>query len=489
MKFNRAWFVVGSVVLGALAGAQVKDTPTKDGAAFQKKIVEAAKVYKQGRLDEALKSFEALYAESPANVDVDAWLGFLYLRTNKADRAVPLLEKAATQRTADLEVLNNLGNAYFETKQYDKALERYAQLTTLSPKMYEPHYNSGNIYLARKDLKKAISEFEKAAALKPEDAYVQNNLGVAFQAEKDQASAAKAFRKASDLLPENRTLARNAGLAIDVTQGSVAASLYLERAYDPKNPDPEVSIALGNAYMAMGKKAEALKVYELVKGPKANTSTYWYNLAVLRAQGGDQPGAESAYVECLKQTPDDLDALNNLGLLQYRRGAYAEAETTFDHLVGLSPQSENAKVNLGAAAAKSGHMDRAVEMWKAVVRAQGSRNDVRLNLANALWDQGDLEGSRYHYLQVLKTDKENAEALNGIGLIHLRGSKLPQAEAAFRSSIQANSHYAAAYNNLAITLERMNRKTLAIQILEKGLKAAPSDPDLKKNLSRLRAGS
>jgi len=133
-------------------------------------------------------------------------------------------------------------------------------------------------------------------------------------------------------------------------------------------------------------------------------------------------------------------------------------------------------------------MDKAIEAWKDILRIEPSRAQVRLDLANALWDSGDTDGAKYHYNQVLVADKDNAEALNGLGLCHLKAGKYPQAEAAFRSALDAKPTYAAAYSNLAITLEKMGNKVDALKVLEKGAKAVPDDESIKKNLERLRNG-
>jgi Flp pilus assembly protein TadD len=181
-----------------------------------------------------------------------------------------------------------------------------------------------------------------------------------------------------------------------------------------------------------------------------------------------------------------LDSLNNLGLILYRKGDFAGATTLFDKLSGLNPGSIAAKLNLGSCAAKSGDLKKAIGAWKDVIRAEPKRSDVRMDLANALYAEGDAEGARYHYLQILNTDKNNAEALNGIGLCHLKTGKLAQAEAAFRSAIESDSKLIPAYNNLAVTLQRMNQLNEAVKVLERAVKIAPDDEDLRRNLARMR---
>ena len=463
-------------------GCCFSQTPSEQD--FEKRVADAAALYRQGKQDDALTQFEALHQLNPRSSDVDAWLGFLYLRANKAAQAVPLLEQAEAQRPKDLEIEINLGNAYLAMGDLDKALDKYHTATHMSPNMFEPYYNCGTIYLRQRAYSKAIPPLLIAARLKPTDPFVQNNLGVAYDNLHDGGDAAKAFRKAADLKPDNLTFVRNAGLALARIR-SADALPYLEKCLGD-GTDPAIALALGEAYSRAGRKTDALKYYEGLRDAEAKNSTFWFNLGVLRAQNQDAQGAEQAYRRALEINPNDLDALNNLGLMLFRKGDFAESTTLFDKLSGLNPGSIATKLNLGAAAAKSGDLKKAIGAWKEVVRADPKQVSVRMDLANALWDQGDVENAKYHYLQVLAVEKDNAEALNGIGLCHLKAGKLVQAEAAFRSAIEADSKLIGAYNNLAVTLQRMNQVSEAVKVLEKAVKIAPNDDELQRNLARMR---
>jgi superkiller protein 3 len=467
-----------------LAATVVAPAQTDVERVFAQRVGDAIALYRGGKADDARKAFETLLAENGKNSDVQAWLGFLYLRSNEPAKATPLLEQALAQRPNDLEVLNNLGNAYFATNQYDRALEKYVQVQKLAPNRFEPHYNSGTIYLQRREYPKAAAEFETAARLKPDDPFSHNNLGAAREALKQLDKAVGSFQRACALRPDNRIFNRNAGLLLAKLRRPEALG-YLEKALGD-GTDSAVALALGEAYARAGRKEDALKYYDSLRELEAKNPTYWFNVGVLRNQLGDTNGAEQAYRRALEFAPNDLDVLNNLGLLLFRANKYEESKVLFDKLSGLNPSSIAAKANLGAAAANAGDLPKAIGAWKDVVRAEPNRVAVRLDLANALFETGDVEGARYHYTQVLGTNKRNGEALNGIGLCHLRGNRLPQAEAAFRSALEAEPKLVAALNNLAIVLERTNRREEAIRVLEKAAKLDPNDEDVQRNLQRMR---
>ncbi|RYG64417.1 tetratricopeptide repeat protein [bacterium] len=155
----------------------------------------------------------------------------------------------------------------------------------------------------------------------------------------------------------------------------------------------------------------------------------------------------------------------------------------------LQPANAAARKNYAAAAARSGKRAEATEIWRDTVRANPEDVVTRGELAGALYDAGDYEGARYQYKEILRRKPNSANALNGIGLLHLRELKLPQAEAAFRGAINANTSYVAAYNNLAIVMEKLNRRPQAISLLERAAKIDPRNADVQRNLRRLKSDS
>jgi len=471
--------VCGAAAMTACALAQ--GTQEKE---FLKRMSDAVSLYRGGKLDDARSEFEALHQINPRSSDVDAWLGFIYVRQNKARLAIPLLEQAEAQQPRDLEIQIDLGSAYMVNGDLDRALDKYHNVIHLNPNLFEPYYNCGTIYLRQRAYSKAVSAFIMSAKMKSSDPYVQNNLGVAYENLHDELNAAKAFRKAAEMMPDNLTFAHNAGLALAKLR-SPDALPYLEKCLGD-GTDPAVALALGESYSRAGRTADALKYYESLRTAEATNSTYWFNLGVLRAQNQDEAGAEQAYRKTLDLNPNDLDALNNLGLMLYRRKEYAEAETMFDKLGGLNPSSIAAKLNLGAAASQAGDYPTAIAAWREVAHSDPRNVGVQMDLAHALVRGGLLDEARGHYLQILSFDKYNAEALNGIGFCYLKAGKYVQAEAALRSAIDANPKLVAAYNNLAVTLQKTNQSVEAVKVLERAVKIAPTDDELRRNLARMR---
>lgn len=484
---DRWWkfWALGLVLCFAhIGGASLADGQTPEEV--HKGVMDAAAKYRAGNLAEAIQDLEKLRERAPENVDVQAWLGFLYLRSDRPKEAVPLLEMAHRGRPADLEVANNLGAAYAGAGDLDAAERTYAKIVATKPTLFDPWYNLGNIRLKKRNARGAVEALSKAASLRQNDPFVHNNLGVAYEALGDNIKSAQSFVRAANLNSNNPIFLKNAGLALIRAQQFASAVPFLERAVrlEPQNDD--LRVALADAYTRLDRRKEALGIYESLADRLASRPAFWFNLGVLRSQNNDADGAVAAYSKALELAPNDLDALNNLGLLRYRRGEYAESRVLFEKLAGLNPSSTQAKLNLAAACLKLGDRAAAAAQWREVLRVNPGNWMVRLNLANVLWQEGDPEGAKAHYDRVLQDNPKSAEALNGVGLYHLRRSMLDAAEQRFRQALAANPAFSPAAVNLSIVLERKNRKSEAIKVLEDALKRDPKNQEIQRNLKRLK---
>ena len=482
---NSRWLTLATCTIACCFTLAVA-TPAQITQDVKDRIDKAVSEYKAGHLDVSLKSFQDLNKDAPNSIDVQGWLGFLYLRTNEGAKAVPLLKRAAAARPNDLEILSNLGAAYVATGDDEQAMAQYERVARLKPAMSEPHYNLGNIYLRRKDYATAEAEFKESIRLKPSDAFSYNNLGAAYEGDKEIVEAASAYGHASDTMPDAKTFARNAGFAWLRAREPGRAIDYLVREHKIDPSDSKAAMALADCYTRTHHREEALATYEELKQSQASSASFWFNLGVLRAQNGNEAGAEEAYRQALTINGTDLDTLNNLGVLLFNQKRYVDAQVLFDKLAGLNPSSVAARLSLAACAAKAGDLPKAIDAWKSALQLDPARVSARIELANALWQTSDFEGAHVEYARVLTSDPNNAEGWNGEGLYRLRTSKLADAKGAFKKSVACNPKFMAAYNNLAITMERMNDKKAAISVLENALKIK-EDPALRQNLERMRA--
>jgi tetratricopeptide (TPR) repeat protein len=187
-------------------------------------VQKAVALYREGKLDDAIASLEKTVVEFPEDEDALGWMGFLYLRADRAASAIPLLQKALSKKPGSTDLLNNLGSSHLALKQFDQALPYFRQVAIAQPERFEAWYNIGTINLRKQDWVAAVDAFGRAARIRPEDAFVQNNLGSALEGQKNFERAASHYANASNLRKDNPAFARNAAFTFLRLQKPAAAS-------------------------------------------------------------------------------------------------------------------------------------------------------------------------------------------------------------------------------------------------------------------------
>jgi arylsulfatase A-like enzyme/Flp pilus assembly protein TadD len=86
--------------------------------------------------------------------------------------------------------------------------------------------------------------------------------------------------------------------------------------------------------------------------------------------------------------PDDVEALNSLGVVASRRGDHGFARTTLKKVVELDPTSARAYANLAADALATGKLDEAVPDLRRAIELDRHAYDALFNLGMALWELG-----------------------------------------------------------------------------------------------------
>jgi TonB family protein len=133
----------------------------------------------------------------------NAWnyLGWTYNALGQYDKAEIALRKAIAADPRDPKAYNNLGQALAYEKKYDEAIPQYLKQIEINPKDPWAHANLGRVYILTKQYDKAIIELRTAATISPDDPSVPFNLGRAYAKAGESEMAAKALEKSVQLQP------------------------------------------------------------------------------------------------------------------------------------------------------------------------------------------------------------------------------------------------------------------------------------------------
>jgi TonB family protein len=133
----------------------------------------------------------------------NAWnyLGWTYNALGQYGKAEAALRKAILVDPSDPRAYNNLGQALVYQKKYDEAIPQFAKQIELNPRDQWASANLGRVYLLTKQYDKAIAILQGAAAISPQDASVQYNLGRAYFKSNEPQKAVEALEKSAQLQP------------------------------------------------------------------------------------------------------------------------------------------------------------------------------------------------------------------------------------------------------------------------------------------------
>ncbi|TWT73181.1 tetratricopeptide repeat protein [Allorhodopirellula solitaria] len=101
-----------------------------------------------------------------------------------------------------------------------------------------------------------------------------------------------------------------------------------------------------------------------------------------------------------------------------------------------------------------------------------------------LWEStGNLSKAMESYAKALESDPENGPALTSIARLHFRESRYPESAEYFQKAISQNPQDAALYNDLGLTLSKLEQHELAAQTLQRALELAPGTSRYANNLA------
>jgi tetratricopeptide (TPR) repeat protein len=209
-------------------------------------------------------------------------------------------------------------------------------------------------------------------------------------------------------------------------------------------------------------------------------AVYWHE--------GDLDKAESAWRGVLARDPNDMGALNDLGLLARQRHQYAEAEAFFQHAMKLQPSAAESHLNLGDTYLKMGRRGPAELQLRTVVALTPLDSRARNRLGQLLFDTGrPLEAEEQFRASV--QSRPNALAYDFLGMFNIRRDAVPEAARDFRAALSLEDSDSYAHFGLGDIYKTAGRTAEALSQYQAGLVADPTNAQALAAVRELRRQS
>lgn len=143
--------------------------------------------------------------------------------------------------------------------------------------------------------------------------------------------------------------------------------------------------------------------------------------------------------------------------------------------------------SLAAELSEGGRPEQAIEAYRALLFSGDSSADDHFDLAELLYQEGDLSAARERYYVAIELDEDFVEARSNLGCVLAEQGDMGLAEAAFRGALEYHPDYADAHYHLAKLLDRANRVEVASRHWQLFMNLAPASPWADEARERINA--
>jgi tetratricopeptide (TPR) repeat protein len=231
---------------------------------------------------------------------------------------------------------------------------------------------------------------------------------------------------------------RETGAAIDQLQQLVA--------HVGNNADAH--LRLGEVLMDQGSVDEATAHFEKAAALRPDDPSVWRHRGAAAMRKDDLSAAAAYYQKALSLDPRDDIAQNNLATLFVRQGQIDRAIDAYTKLVKDNPRNAVAHINLARLLFDTGRPTESAEHLKQAVAIDPANFDAYLTAGDVLMTLKDFHQAQRMFQQAVHLKRENAPALNALGVSYAAQGLWNEAVYQFGRALDVDPNYEPAKKNL-----------------------------------------
>lgn len=181
------------------------------------------------------------------------------LEDQRVNDAIPVLQQLIAKNAGISILYFKLGDCYMKLHEYDKAVLALRHAVELAPASMMARMNLGLALVQVQDFAAAVPEFENVVAMVPRSEQAHLLLATAYSRTDRMPDAIKECGKVLEVSPDNYGANLLLGRVLVLSGDPAAALPKLKKAaaLQPKAPEPH--LALSNAYLKLGRDADAAR--------------------------------------------------------------------------------------------------------------------------------------------------------------------------------------------------------------------------------------
>ena len=328
----------------------------------------ATQLHEEGKLEEAIRAYQAILTKNPGRADVRSNLGAAYSRLGRYEEAIGQYKQALALDARNQAIRFNLSLAYYKAAWYAEAAAELSRFVAAAPADLPERLNA---VLLLADCQVRLGEYKKAIEL------------------------LSPYEKDGPATPHGRTVAYLLGNAL-ISDGQLDRGKWLIDSVVRDEDSAEARLLIGSLMLLMDDGQGAVKELEraLELNPKLPSLRAWHGRALMRM--GDSEKARASFREELAANPNDFDANLYTGVLLRQDKQLDEALRYLTRAVQLRPRERYAHYHLGAVLAALGKPEEARPLLEGVAKEHPDFVEARVLLASVYYrlnrkEDGDRE--------------------------------------------------------------------------------------------------
>ncbi len=389
----------------------------------------------EGKLDEAVRHYEAALAMDPSRADVHNKLAGIHYATGNTDAAMAAWQAAIERSPDDYHAYLNMGAVLSMQGDLEGARELLAMAVQRAPGNPLAYVNHGYVLFKLQRYDEAIANFHAALAINPRDRTVAGSLefveqvkagtipfeafapyekGLAASAA-DPAQAIQHFKEVILLAPGFAVAHMNVGL-MQVTTGQVEEGLEALRKSVELAPDDVASrYNLGFVLLSLQQLGEAKPHLERARQIDPGDVDVLSALALAQLGLGELDASVATYVRALELQPRDPVLWVQKASAEAAQGDLSAAATSAREALEIAPAFVTARIQLVAILRQARRFDEALTELKPLEEMAPDHPDILAERAALESGRDALAASaaegRVRLSRILVTDAAQAEAV------------------------------------------------------------------------------
>jgi tetratricopeptide (TPR) repeat protein len=421
---------------------------------------------------------------APDNIDIVFLMARISMSQNYFEDAIPLLESGLQSAPRRPDLLAALGESYFMAGKTERSIEAFNRLIEVE--------NSARSYaflgLSYRNLgrfEEATQQFQQGLKLDSKNSLCLFNLGYIAERQGDSASAESYLQKAIEANSDFAdALLELANLRIAAKKPQEAADLlrhYVKVSRDPATGYYKLAMVERSLHDTAAAERDLAVFKTMSKASSASAGPMPYqhlfdfldNRSHLAAPEREQLDIEQL-TQRIKEHPDQTEDLYLLAEAFLKSGKVDDAKDTVALIDKASAGDFRTLTGTGVLLARYRQYDTAVEHFQAALQVNPNADDVKFDLADALFRARRYPQALDVASQVTPDGQKDDAYLALLGDIYAHTGNAAQASGIYRNAIARNPDNDQDYLSLALIQLRSNDRGGAKATLLKGQQRVPA---------------